>query len=136
MTISAIPQAIINRYKAGAFFSDALTSWENKTFTKPASTVAWAALFHLPSAQAELTLATTNENAGLVQIDLNYPKNGGSGAILAKADAILASFQRATILTHAGQKVQITTSDASQGLEVDGWYRVSISVFYRAFVAV
>ena len=136
MTVSAIPQAIINRYKAGAFFTDALTSWENKTFTKPASTIAWAAIYHLPATQTELTLATTNDNTGLVQIDLNYPKNAGSGAILAKADAVLASFQRTTILTHAGQKVQITTSDVSQGREVDGWYRVSLSVGYRAFVSI
>ena len=136
MTVSAIPQAIINQYRAGSFFADALTAYENASFTKPASAIAWAAIYHLPANQTELTLSTTNDNSGLVQIDLNYPKNAGSGAILAKADTILASFQRATILTHAGQKVQITTSDVSQGREVDGWYRVSLSVGYRAFVSV
>jgi hypothetical protein len=133
MTASAaIPQAIIAQYRAGAFFTDALTAWENAAFVKPAITVAWAGIFHLPAAQSPLSLATTNENVGLVQIDLNYPANGGTGAILAKADAIGASFKRGTIL--AGL-VEVTAFDVSQGRVVDGWYRVSLSVSYRAFVA-
>jgi hypothetical protein len=136
MTVSAIPQAIINRYRSGAFFTDALTAWENAAFTKPALSVAWAALFHLPAAQVALTLSTTNDNVGLVQIDLNYPKNAGLGGVWNKADAMIASFQRGTILSHAGQVVHITTSDISQGREVDGWHRVSLSIGYRAFVTV
>lgn len=130
---AAIPAAIIARYRAGAFFTDQLTAWENAAFTKPASSVAWAALFHIPSAQSPLSLATTNENTGLAQIDLNYPENTGAGAALAKADAIGASFKRGTIL--AGL-VEITAFDVSQGRVVDGWYRVSLSISYRAFVPV
>lgn len=132
MSFNSIPSALIARYRSGAFFTDALTAYPNAAFTKPAPAVAWASVFVIPAATAALSIRDSDEMAGVFQIDLNYPLNGGAGAVQAKADAIRAHFKRGTVLT--GVEVG-SVSIANLG-PVDGWYRVAVSIAYRAFVAV
>ena len=132
MSFNSIPSALIARYRSGAFFTDALTAYPNAAFTKPGPSVAWAAVFVIPATTAALSIRDSDEMAGVFQIDLNYPLNGGAGAVQAKADAIRAHFKRGTVLT--GVEVG-SVSIANLG-PVDGWYRVAVSIAYRAFVAV
>lgn len=132
MSFNTIPAALIAHYRAGAFFTDALTAYPNAAFTKPAPTVAWASVFNIPATTSALSLSDSDEIAGVLQIDLNYPLNGGAGAVQAKADAIRAHFKRGTVLT--GVEVG-AVSIANLG-PVDGWFRIVVSVSYRAFVGV
>ncbi len=131
MSFNSIPSALIARYRSGAFFTDALTAFPNTAFTKPAPSVAWASVFVIPATTASLSIRDSDEMAGVFQIDLNYPLNGGAGAVQAKADAIRAHFKRGTVLT--GVEVG-AVSIANLG-PVDGWHRVAVSIAYRAFVA-
>lgn len=132
MSFNSIPSALIARYRSGAFFTDALTAYPNAAFTKPSPSVAWASVFVIPATAAALSIRDSDEMAGVFQIDLNYPLNGGAGAVQAKADAIRAYFKRGTVLT--GVEVG-AVSIANLG-PVDGWYRVAVSIAYRSFVAV
>lgn len=132
MSFNSIPSALIARYRSGAFFTDALTAYPNAAFTKPGPSVAWSSVFVIPATTAALSIRDSDEMAGVFQIDLNYPLNGGAGAVQAKADAIRAHFKRGTILT--GVEVG-AVSIANLG-PVDGWYRVAVSINYRSFVAV
>lgn len=132
MSFNGTPAALIAHYRAGAFFADALTACPNAAFTKPGPAVAWAALFNLPTTTSALTLSDSDEMPGLFQIDLNYPLNTGAGAAQAKADAIRAHFKRGLRI----QNVQLGTVSALPVGPVDGWYRVAVSIAYRAFVAV
>lgn len=132
MSFDSIPAALIAHYRAGAFFTDARTAFPNAAFTKPTASIAWAALFNLPATTDALSLSDSDEMAGVFQIDLNYPLNGGAGTAQAMADSIRAHFKRGTRV----QGVQIGTVSALNIGPVDGWYRVVISVAYRAFVAV
>lgn len=132
MSFNSIPSALIARYRSGAFFTDALTAYPNAAFTKPGPSVAWASVFVIPATAAALSIRDSDEMAGVFQIDLNYPLNGGAGAVQAKADAIRAHFKRGTVLT--GVEVG-AVSIANLG-PVDGWYRVVVSIAYRSFVAV
>tara|TARA_R110000782_G_scaffold7787_1_gene25843 strand:+ start:30 stop:428 length:399 start_codon:yes stop_codon:yes gene_type:complete len=132
MSAKIISAALLGHYRAGAFFTDALTSFENATFVKPASSIAWARVISLPSLTLALSLSESDEMSGVYQIDVNYPLNSGAGAALTKADTIRAWFKRGTSIGG----VEIGAVTINQGAPIDGWYRVSISVFYRAFVAI
>jgi hypothetical protein len=127
---NGIPAALTSAFRAGAFFTDALTALPNKSFSKPLATVAWCAVFNLPSAPDTSGINSHDEYPGVFQIDLNYPLNMGAGAAQAKADAIRAVFKRGAVLGG----VEIVSTSTAQGVPVDGWYRVPVSVTYRAFV--
>lgn len=129
MSFNSIPSALIARYRSGAFFTDALTAYPNTAFTKPSPSVAWASVFVIPATTAALSIRDSDEMAGVFQIDLNYPLNGGAGAVQAKAEQIRAHFKRGTVLT--GVEVG-AVSIANLG-PVDGWYRVAVSINYRSF---
>ncbi len=132
MSFNSIPSALIARYRSGAFFTDALTAYPNATFTKPAPSVSWASVFVIPATTAPLSIRDSDEMAGVFQIDLNYPINSGAGGAQAKADAIRAHFKRGTVT----DGVIFEASSVSQGLVVDGYYRLSVSVQYRQFATV
>ena len=131
-----ISLALIAKYRSGAFFADALTAWENKTFTNPASTVAWAAVFIVPN---QPTIESVGDggmdgHTGFMQVDVNYPSNGGTGAAIAKADSVAQYFKAGTRIAYGGQQVQIQSCGRSQGRPVDGWYRVSLTINWTAYV--
>ena len=132
MSFNTIPAALIAHYRSAAFFTDALTAYPNAAFTKPTASTAWASVFVIPAATAPLSIRDSDETAGVFQIDLNYPVNSGAGAAQAKADAIRAHFKRGTVLSG----VELGTVSVANLGPVDGWYRVSLSVGYLAFVAV
>lgn len=129
---NSIPAALIAHYRAGAFFTDALTAYPNAAFTKPAPSVAWASVFVIPATSAPLSIRDSDEMAGVFQIDLNYPINSGAGGAQAKADAIRAHFKRGTVLSG----VEVGTVSCINLGPVDGWFRVAVSIAYRSFVAV
>ena len=129
MSFNSIPSALIARYRSGAFFTDALTAYPNAAFTKPTASTAWATVFVIPATTAPLSIRDSDEMAGVLQIDLNYPINSGAGAIQAKADAIRAHFKRGTVLSG----VELGTVSVATLGPVDGWYRVAVSINYRRF---
>jgi hypothetical protein len=136
VSFNTIPAALIAKYRAGAFFTDARTLYANEAFSptkpKPPTTAAWASVFVIPAQTAALSLSDSDEMAGVFQIDLNYPLNGGAGAAQVMADQIRTHFKRGT---RAGDVELGTASYAPLG-PVDGWYRGVVSVEYRAMVAV
>jgi hypothetical protein len=132
VSFNTIPAALITKYRAGAFFTDARTAYPNAAFTKPGPGVAWASVFVIPAQTAALSLSDSDEMAGVFQIDLNYPLNGGAGAAQAMAEQIRTHFKRGA---RAGDVELGTVSYAALG-PVDGWYRGVVSVEYRAMVAV
>ena len=132
MSFNAIPAALIAHYRAGVFFTDALTAYPNAAFTKPAPTVAWASVFNIPATTAALSLSDSDEMPGVFQIDLNYPLNKGAGAAQTMAQQIRAHFKRGTRVSG----VEIGAVSYVPLGPVDGWYRGVVSVEYRAMVAV
>lgn len=130
MSFNTIPAALIAHYRAGAFFTDALTAYPNAAFTKPAPTVAWASVFNIPATTAALSLSDSDEMPGVFQIDLNYPLNKGAGAAQTMAQQIRTHFKRGTRVSG----VEIGAVSYVPLGPVDGWYRGVVSVEYRGFV--
>ena len=137
----SISQALINQYRASAAFTDALTLFENEAFNpttkpKPSISTPWASVFLITNQPTPESAGAggMDGNTGFLQIDLNYPLNAGSGAIVAKADYVAQYFKAGTRLAYGGQQVQIQSCGRSQGRLVDGFFRVSMTINWTAYV--
>jgi hypothetical protein len=108
------------------------TAHENRPF-KPGNSP-WASLFLAPNAPAVATLGDggEDEHTGFLQIDLNYPQHTGTAGVLETADKIRAYFVAGRRLVYDGQEVLIRSSGRTAGVNVDGWYRVSMTIFWTA----
>lgn len=128
-----IPSALIAGYRQSGAFSDELTSYPNVQFTPPATSQAWAQLWHIPAADAALTVNNADEYMGVFQIDINAPRNQGEGLALQKAGQLLSVFKRGARMETDTGHVVITGCYASAGFEDNGWWKVPVTVRYRGF---
>jgi hypothetical protein len=110
---------------------------ENAPFTKPTDQSPWAAVHVLENQPSVATLGDEGQDAhdGIMQIDLNYPLLTGEAAVTAKADELNDFFKAGKRLVHSGVELTVASCGRSRGREVDGWYRVSITVTWFARVA-
>lgn len=109
---------------------------ENAPFEKPTDGSPWASAFVLPNQPSVATLGDAGQDAhdGILQIDLNYPLLTGDAAVTAKADELAGFFKAGERLSHSGVQLTVTSCGRSRGREVDGWYRVSVTVAWFARV--
>lgn len=109
---------------------------ENSPFDKPANKAPWASVFVLPNQPSPATLGDEGEDAhdGILQIDLNYQLLTGEAAVTAKADQLTDFFKAGKPLTYQGVQLTVASCGRSRGREVDGWYRVSMTVSWFARV--
>ena len=134
MSLSLIKQALVQSYVDGSFGLS--TAYENRTF-EPTKGTPWASVMVERVDGSAVTLGDSGEDnhAGYMQIDLNYPTNEGDGDILAKLEALRAYYTPGTSFTSSGQSVIIRYCEPSGGRLVDGWYRISLTVYYYARIA-
>lgn len=94
----------------------------------------WIALHNLRAESLPATLGNQGEDnhPGLFQIDINTPKNKGSGQSLQIADTILGSFTSGNTLIYNAQEVKISSTSLSPGRYIGGFYRVSVTITYYA----
>ena len=111
------------------------TEYENAVFTKPTNSK-WARLWFIPNQPVPNTLGTSGEDeaTGILQIDLNYPRNTGTRESIADFEEIRAAFPAGNAYTRDGQTVQALNCGRSQGRLVDNWYRVSITISWWALI--
>ena len=110
---------------------------DNAPFDKPTGKTPWAAAFIQMNQPSVATLGAEGQDAhdGFLQIDLNYPLNTGEAAVTAKADELTDFFKAGKRLAHSGVELMVTSCGRSRGREVDGWYRVSMTIAWRARVS-
>lgn len=109
---------------------------ENSPFTKPTDQSPWAAVHIFMNQPSVATLGAEGQDAhdGIMQIDLNYPLNTGEAAVTAKADGLTDFFKAGKRLAHSGVELTVSSCGRSRGREVEGWYRVSMTVTWFARV--
>lgn len=110
---------------------------ENFPFEKPSALLPWAAIFILENQPSVATLGHEGQDAhdGILQIDLNYPLNSGTAAVTAKADQLTDFYKAGKRFAHSGVELTVTSCGRSRGREVDGWYRVSMTIPWFARVS-
>lgn len=87
------------------------------------------------SAPATLGIGGEDEHPGVMQIDINYPKNKGSKGALEEADLLAAYFTAGKALVYGGQCVRVESTSLGPGRYVGGYYRLSLNVNYYALTA-
>ena len=134
MSLSNIKSALVNAYVTGGF--GVPTAYENKNF-EPDNSNAWAAVSLVPNQPSVATLGDsgTDSHDGFLQIDLNYPLDGGDGDALAKADEIRTHFKAGAKFSYGGQTVVISSCGRSRGREVQGMYQIILTINWYARTA-
>lgn len=109
------------------------TGYPNSDLTDKGSGM-WFQVFVTPGPSSPVTLGEGGEddNPGFMQIDINFPKGKGDGAVLEKADDLLTAFPAGRVLTYNGQDVHIKGSSVTPPRYVGGYYRVSLTINYYA----
>ena len=94
----------------------------------------WLQIHNLRAQSTPVTLGDKGEDnhPGFIQIDINYPANKGTKAILNKADAFIAFFTAGKALSYNGQYVIVQSCSVTPGRYVGGYYRISVTVNYYA----
>lgn len=120
--------------------------WENQNYSvwggaayahfdgvySPTSGRPYIEAFLLPNDVTGLSLASSNETDGLFRCILRYPHSSGSLQAKQKADEIFEAFPIAGIISYDGQGVVINGHQRQPGVAEDGWYKLVLSISYRA----
>lgn len=137
MNLYNIQRALTNTFVANIGIDAA---YENKTYT-PVNGTPWAALYFVPIDSPVRTMGPAgsgakNENFGFIQITLNYPLNTGRTAIRQKADSIFSNeFNIGTTHTYGGDTAKIYRHTPGQAINLNGWHRLDLTIYWRNFEA-
>lgn len=108
------------------------TKYENIPFDKPVDDSPWAAVWYMPNTPVGVTAGEggLDEITGIFQIDLNYPLNSGTKAARDMANKVMDAFPQGHNLMYNDAWVRPRQIGRTQGREVDGWWRVSVTVVW------
>lgn len=96
----------------------------------------WVRVMLMPGATdvASNGVGGADEHQGFLQLDFNTAPNAGVGALIAKADAARVFFPAGKRFFKNSQCVLVTRCERTQIRAVDGWARVTVSIFYSAYM--
>ncbi len=80
------------------------------------------------------TLRHSNDTDGVFRVLLNYPVNTGAVAAKLKADQIFEAFPIGQRLTYGGVTLTIMSNHRQPGVPESGWYRLALTIGYRATI--
>ncbi len=134
-SITVVRAALFKAFLDAEIFDPSKIAFENVAFTPPNKTP-WCSLFFVPTQPTVGTLGPegTDRLNGFVQIDLNYPLNSGTAEIEEKADYIEKLFTAGFRPAYSEQEVVVRSCGRSQGRIVNGFYKISMTVYFYADV--
>lgn len=134
MKLGKVNGALITRWDAGAF---GLTKYVQGKDATPTPGVKHAIIWVIPSPVDGVSMGPTGYDrmAGIMQVDLRYPTNQGTGDIIAKADAIAAYFQRGQSQVYQSQQVWFRGTSIQQPIIEDGWLKCIVDVSWYTDIA-
>lgn len=109
---------------------------ENIEFAKPTNGTPWAAVWVMYPIGGVRPVTMSDfgedEHVGVMQIDLNYPLRKGVSAQRLKADELARFYVAGRKMVSGLATVYVTSCAKSNGREVEGWWRVSMTVNWYA----
>lgn len=109
-------------------------AWENMPFTPPAASYLRAFLLPIPTTSGTLD-RLHRRFAGIMQVDLVMPINGGATPAETLLASLLTAFTPAMPVTEAGVVIYITEpASAASALSEPQRYFVPVSISYEAHV--
>lgn len=114
---------------------DTPTGYENEAITPP-SDAKWAEVHFLPNTPEVLTLGEFGEDLvdGIIQIDLNYPIGTGGGESRTDYERIRLAFPAGSRSAYNGQDSIIRSCGRTPGRPADGWFKVSVTIYWYALI--
>jgi hypothetical protein len=106
-------------------------AYENSEYTPEAGT-AYVHLGTFVNDTTTLSLNTSDQTDGLLQVILRYPEDGYSWDAKNKADAISAVFKLGLRLENDGQRLTVIRRSQAPGVNEAGWYKIVLRVFFIA----
>ena len=113
------------------------TQYENDQF-KPSKNTPWQRVTFLRADQRFAALGTSGPvyRSGVMQVDLFYPQDEGTGIILTRAALIEARFKPPKVLSANGQDVKMIRPVVIRPAVPDGrWFRIPVRTFYQAYTS-
>lgn len=135
MSLEDVHKALITAFQtAFPTWQATQVAWPNKAFQPPPA-VNWMAWHFIPVTEtiATLSAAGFDKCDGMLQIDLNAPIGGGEGTIRQTINELRSCF-KPQVLLYGGQPVTILGRSASNGREMEGFYRTPFSVRWQAHI--
>lgn len=147
MTVK-IDQALLEQFLNGSFGLDivfengdyAIYNEGDGTFEyhegvyEPTIGRAYAELRIVQNDVTPFSLKHTNETDGVFRVILRYPLNGGAVPVKTKADEIAQAFKVGQSLSYGGVSLTIVGSNREPGAPEDSWYKIVLTLPYRAFL--
>ena len=84
--------------------------------------------------KGQLTIADTDEQVGIVQVDIFAPKSSGALSALGVADTLDAAFSRLSPIESNGVKIYVRSVTPAAPVDDDPWWLVRFSASIRCFV--
>ncbi|MEN6585850.1 MAG: phage tail terminator-like protein [Sulfuricella sp.] len=134
MSQKIVRAGLEKKLKAWADAQTLPVAWENIGFTAPAT--AYVRAFLLPEQVLSQTLDKLHRRfAGILQVDLVMPINGGAAPAETLLASLLTAFNPATSFTESGVLIYITDpASAAPALTEANRYTVPVSIPYAAHV--
>ena len=98
------------------------------------SGAAYAQIKSIPAGRQRATLTDTNEHIGAWSIILRYPTGANEFVAKTAAEAVLALFPVGTKMTYEDISAWIESSRRDEGVIVAGYYQISITINYTAYI--
>lgn len=134
MSTANIRSALVEGYLEAVGLPTPPTEYENIAFAPPSDCPLWIKLALLPVDDAPVSYGTTGENelTGILQLDVNVPKNAGEQRLQETLDNLRSFFTPGKPLVYSGVTVNVKRFVTSPSRQVDSWHRRSASVYYYA----
>lgn len=134
MSLFKIEAALITAYQGAGLALP--TEYENAEFERPDSFASFASVSFVPNQPSVSGLGSTgaDEIDGFLQIDLYTERNSGTAEARNLTDTLRNTFQAGERFTYDGQDVLIRSCGRNQGRVIDGYFMISITIFWRAYI--
>lgn len=112
------------------------TAWENVSFSPPAASVPYQAVYLLPSTPDNEEIGSAHVEQVLFQVSLFYPLQAGPSAATLRAEALRSLFKRGASFTSSGVRVNVMkTPEIGQGTpDGDRWF-LPVKIRVSAYIA-
>lgn len=100
----------------------------------PTIGTAYAEIFVIQNDKTPFSVSSSDETDGIFRVILRYPVKSSSIAAKAMADTIFNVFKIGSRHDYTNTRVTISAVGRDQGVKETGWYKLVLSIRYKAFI--
>jgi hypothetical protein len=126
-----INQALINAFVTA--FPSFPTAHRNSDYV-PVLGTAYAELITNNNDQTAYSVSTSDQTDGIFKVILRYPVGKGAIAADTMADSVFATYKVGNRISYSTQEVIVTGVSSGNGYPENGWYKLVLSIRYKAFI--